>query len=156
MQNCYVVGMGPNFGTALEGALKFSETIQVVSVAYELEEFLHGPNFQLTPNYTLFFIDNEDETSDRLLDIYEGYSTVTDRCFIISNSERIQGDHVLRIDDLTCEDVSMLYKVVVFEYLAYKVTTDLNKWQYHPLAKVVEDTVIKIKSSKYKEGYDKL
>lgn len=156
MQNCYVVGMGPNFGTALEGALKFSETIQVVSVAYELEEFLHGPNFQLTPNYTLFFIDNEDETSDRLLDIYEGYSTVTDRCFIISNSERIQGDHVLRIDDLTCEDVSMLYKVVVFEYLAYKVTTDLNKWQYHPLAKVVEDTIIKIKSSKYKEGYDKL
>ena len=149
MQNCYVVGMGPNFGTALEGALKFSETIQVVSVAYELEEFLHGPNFQLTPNYTLFFIDNEDETSDRLLDIYEGYSTVT-------NSERIQGDHVLRIDDLTCEDVSMLYKVVVFEYLAYKVTTDLNKWQYHPLAKVVEDTIIKIKSSKYKEGYDKL
>ena len=156
MQNCYVIGAGPNFGTALEGALKFSETIQVVSVAYELEEFLHGPNFQLTPNYTLFFIDNEDETSDRLLDIYEGYSTVTDRCFIISNSERIQGDHVLRIDDLTCEDVSMLYKVVVFEYLAYKVTTDLNKWQYHPLAKVVEDTIIKIKSSKYKEGYDKL
>ena len=50
----------------------------------------------------------------------------------------------------------MLYKVVVFEYLAYKVTTDLNKWQYHPLAKVVEDTIIKIKSSKYKEGYDKL
>lgn len=91
-----------------------------------------------------------------MLDIYEGYSTVTDRCFIISNSERIQGDHVLRIDDLTCEDVSMLYKVVVFEYLAYKITTDLNKWQYHPLAKVVEDTVIKIKSSKYKEGYDKL
>lgn len=45
IQNCYVVGMGANFGTALEGALKFVETIQVVSIAYELEEFLHGPNF---------------------------------------------------------------------------------------------------------------
>lgn len=60
MNNCYMVGMGPNFGTALEGALKFGETIQIVSVAYELEEFLHGPNFQITPNYTLFFIDNND------------------------------------------------------------------------------------------------
>ena len=152
MQNSYMVGMGPNFGTALEGALKFGETIQIVSVAYELEEFLHGPNFQITPNYTLFLVDNEDETSNHLIDVYEGYKTVTDRCYIISNNERVSGSHVIRVENPTCSDVSTLYNVVVFEYLAYKVTTELNKWQYHPLATIVEKEIIKIKSDKYKEG----
>ena len=152
MQNCYMIGTGPNYGTALEGALKFGETIQIVSVAYELEEFLHGPNFQITPNYNLFFIDNMDETSDRLLSIFEGYSTVTDRCFIISNSNRISGENVIRVENATDTDVSTLYNVVAFEYLAHQITSDLCKWQYHPLASKVEKEIIKIKSAKYKDG----
>lgn len=153
MNNCYMVGMGPNFGTALEGALKFGETIQIVSVAYELEEFLHGHNFQITPNYTLFFIDNSDACSDHIVDIYNAYATVSDRCFIITDSKRVNTDKVLSMNIDIDASVSTLYNVVLFEYIAYQVTTDLNKWQYHPLTKDIEEA-IKIKSEKYKEGSD--
>ena len=52
-------------GVALEGALKIGETVHVPSPAYEVEEFIHGPNLQLTPGYTLFFFDAGDAAGER-------------------------------------------------------------------------------------------
>lgn len=41
-------GSGALYGVALEGAVKVWETPQIVSIGYELEEGLHGPNFGYT------------------------------------------------------------------------------------------------------------
>ena len=101
----------------------------------------------------MFFIDNNDACSDHIVDIYNAYATVSDRCFIITDSKRVNTDKVLSMNIDIDASVSTLYNVVLFEYIAYQVTTDLNKWQYHPLTKDIEEA-IKIKSEKYKEGSD--
>lgn len=67
----YCCGAGGSYGVALEGALKIGETIHIPSFAYEIEEYIHGPNLQLTPNYTVFLFDTNDEASQRVSQIYE-------------------------------------------------------------------------------------
>ncbi len=39
----FLIGYGPNYGTVQEGALKFYETHERPTYAFELEECLHGP-----------------------------------------------------------------------------------------------------------------
>ena len=55
MKHVFFLGCGANIGTAREGALKLSEMLHVQTNDFEIEEFLHGPDLQLTPEYTLFF-----------------------------------------------------------------------------------------------------
>ena len=54
----YSCGAGANYGTALESALKMGETIHIPSCCYEIEEYIHGPNLQLTPQYNVIFFDD--------------------------------------------------------------------------------------------------
>lgn len=54
MTNAYVCGVGANLGTASEGALKFGETVSIPTAAYEVEEYIHGPNIQMTPATAYF------------------------------------------------------------------------------------------------------
>ena len=48
-----------------EPALKLMETLRIPACAYELEEFLHGPNLHLTPNHTLFFLASDPQDRER-------------------------------------------------------------------------------------------
>lgn len=54
MEKAYLIGAGANYGTALEGAVKIGETVHILAVGYEVDEAIHGPQIQLTPNYNLF------------------------------------------------------------------------------------------------------
>lgn len=53
-----VVGNGPNYGVAEEAALKLSETIKIPAMHHEGEEFVHGPEMQITPGYLVFIVDD--------------------------------------------------------------------------------------------------
>ena len=77
--------MGANLGTACEGALKFGETISIPSFAYETEEYIHDPNIQMTPAYSVFLIDGGEGTR-RIHQIYEGTQIVTRNVYLITNS----------------------------------------------------------------------
>ena len=46
-------GSGALYGVALEAAVKAWETPQVVSIGYEMEEGLHGPNYGYTQNHSV-------------------------------------------------------------------------------------------------------
>lgn len=131
MQHVYICSGGPGLGVAKEAALKIGETIQIPAVAYEIEEYIHGPNLQLTPNYTVFLIDNHDKTSPRTLQIFDATKAVTDRAFLISN--RRKGDHVIGIEQETLPVLSPLYVLVAFQYLSFKITEELDRWEKHPL-----------------------
>ena len=72
MTNAYVCGVGANLGTASEGALKFGETVSIPTAAYEVEEYIHGPNIQMTPRYSVFLIDGGEGT-ERIHRIFGGY-----------------------------------------------------------------------------------
>lgn len=127
-------GFLQGYGIACEGALKFGETIQIPSFAYEGEEWVHGPELQLTPSYTVVCIDHLTEGSDRLLDIYLAARTVTDHAFIVTNSDRVDDDHAVRLPFDINEPLMMpLYVLPFYQIIAHQATTDLHRWEKHPL-----------------------
>lgn len=127
-------GFMQGYAITCEGALKFGETIQIPSFAYEGEEWVHGPNLQLTPNYTIVCIDHMTEGSDRLVDIYLAARTVTDRAFIVTNSDRVDDDHAIRLPFDIAEPLMMpLYVLPFYQIIAHQTTDDLHRWDKHPL-----------------------
>jgi len=42
-RHCWFVGGGPNYATALEGALKLTEAASLPAIGLDAEQFLHGP-----------------------------------------------------------------------------------------------------------------
>ncbi len=134
MNVCYCCGFIQGYGIATEAALKIGETIQIPSFAYEAEEFIHGPHLQLTPYYTLFFIDDFSLGSDRLIQIYQAAHSVSDYVFAITNNPIVDDQHALRLPFEIKEPLlSPLYLLPFFQIIAYQVTTDLNKWNKHPM-----------------------
>lgn len=151
MTNAYVCGVGANMGTAYEGALKFGETISVPTGAYEIEEYIHGPNIQMTPRYTVFLIDGG-EGSDRIHQIYEGSRIVTDNAFLITNNPAYQGeDNVFYVNCTLPEEITPLCYLPVFQMTAYQLTEDLARWIKHPLQRRMEQEV-SAKSANYKNS----
>ncbi len=135
MQNVYVCGSGAGYGIALEGALKIGETVLVPSFAYETEEYIHGPNLQLTPNYTIFMCDCGGSGSDKTVHIYRANRVVTERAFLLSPQELRDDDHAIQLDASVPELLMPLLQLAFFQMIAYYVTEDLNRWKKHPLAK---------------------
>ena len=135
MQNAYVCGSGAGYGIALEGALKIGETVLVPSFAYETEEYIHGPNLQLTPNYTVFMCDCGGAGSDKTVHIYQASRLVTERAFLLSPQQLPGDDHAICLDDSVPEFLMPLLQLTFFQMIAYYVTEDLNRWKKHPLAK---------------------
>ena len=72
--NIFVLGTGPNLGTAEEASLKIIETAKMYSECQELEEFMHGRLREVDADSPLFFIAPHGHASRRVLD----FLTVTD------------------------------------------------------------------------------
>lgn len=70
----FVLGTGPNLGTAEEASLKIIEMAKMYSECQELEDFMHGRLREVDQNSPLFFIAPQGQASDRVLD----FLTVTD------------------------------------------------------------------------------
>jgi glutamine---fructose-6-phosphate transaminase (isomerizing) len=70
----FVLGSGPNLGTAEEAALKVIEMAKMHAEAQELENFLHGRLREVDQENPLFFMAPKGAASARLLD----FLTVTD------------------------------------------------------------------------------
>lgn len=124
--------IGANMGTAMEGALKVGETIQVPGIAYELEEYIHGPNLQLTPNYTVFFIDGG-LASDRTQEIFEATGVITDKTYMLTNKKGLEGKNIINPDFEINELITPLAFLPFFQILSYQITEDTHKWKKHPL-----------------------
>ena len=122
------------YGIATEAALKIGETVKVPSFAYEAEEYIHGPNLQLSPDYTVFCIDDLAEGSERMAQIYAATRSVTDEAFFITNNPAVDEDHAIRIPFDIHESLLMpLYVLPVFQILAYQITTVNDSWDNHPM-----------------------
>lgn len=72
--NIFVLGTGPNLGTAEEASLKVIETANMYSECQELEDFFHGRLREVDQTSPLFFIAPQGQASKRVLD----FLTVTD------------------------------------------------------------------------------
>ncbi len=140
MTNAYVCGVGANFGTALEGALKMGETVHIPTAAYETEEYIHGPNLQLTPAYTVFLIDGG-VGSARIRQIFEGTKIATPKVFLITGDGSYQGENVFCVPNDLPEEITPLCYLPLFQLLSYQVTEDLKGWERHPLVHKMNDAV---------------
>lgn len=137
MTNAYVCGVGANMGTASEGALKFGETISVPTAAYEVEEYIHGPNIQMTPRYTVFLIDGG-EGSARIQQIFEATKIVTSNVYLVTNDASYKADNVLCIPCDLPEEMTPLCFLPFFQTVAAQLTDDLDRWNKHPLQRKME------------------
>ena len=72
--NVFVLGTGPNLGTAEEGSLKIIEMAKIYSECQELEDFFHGRLCEVDQNSPLFFLAPRGQASRRVLD----FLTATD------------------------------------------------------------------------------
>lgn len=136
MTQCYFCASYANYGTALEGALKIGETIHIPTGTYETEEYIHGPNLQLTPLYNMIIFDNNDHTSVRNRQIYEGTRKVTDHCFMVSgNPAYADDDHVLFLEGEVKSELLPLIYLPFVQLLSYIISTDLKTIFQHPLMK---------------------
>jgi glucosamine--fructose-6-phosphate aminotransferase (isomerizing) len=72
--NVFVLGTGPNLGTAEEASLKVIEMAKMYSECQELEDFFHGRLREVDEKSPLFFLAPEGLASHRVLD----FLTVTD------------------------------------------------------------------------------
>ncbi|MDD4642832.1 MAG: SIS domain-containing protein [Erysipelotrichaceae bacterium] len=149
MDKLHILASGPNIGTAIEGALKITETVCIPCLACEAEEFIHGPNNQFDPSNAVIFIDNgsHDKSSERIINIFKAVRIITDKAFIITNDPSVDDQLAFRTKEETDPLVSSLYKLTVFETLAYLITEDTVRWHKHPLfLKFKNNDLVKSKS----------
>ena len=136
MNVCYCCGSGSSQGVTLEAALKIGETIHIPSVAYEVEEYIHGPNLQLNPKYTILFLDSNDHASGRIEQIYKATKEVSDHTFMISCNENLKEDaNVLWIPKDCPKDCSSLVELPLIQLMSHMVNSQLNSSKQHPLMK---------------------
>ena len=141
MTNAYVCGVGANLGTASEGALKFGETVSIPTAVYEVEEYIHGPNIQMTPRYSVFLIDGGEGT-ERIHRIFEGTQIVTDNVFLLTRCADYKDEHnVMYVPMDVPEEITPLCWLPFFQMTACRLTDDLDRWNKHPLQRAMEKFV---------------
>lgn len=135
MDVVYSCGFAQGYGLACESALKMGETIKVPSFAYEAEEYIHGPNLQITPNYTFFFYDDLGVSGDRLRTIWRATRSVSDETYCITGSKEIDEEHAIRMpfDDVCEPMLEPVYVLPVCQIIAYRASVDLDSWDNHPM-----------------------
>lgn len=135
MHVVYCIGAGSNYGTALEGAVKIGETVHIPAIGYEVEEAIHGPQIQLTPDYTFVFLDPGDVASTRIEQFYRAACAITDRVYILTNNPNIAGPGAFRVPHQIAETLSPLYSLAFVQMLACSVAQVGDTWRTHPLLK---------------------
>lgn len=146
-------GDGAAYGVALEGALKWQEALKVPAMAFEPEEFIHGPNMQLTPQSIVFFIDSSYKAG-RTYEIYQATREITRRSYLIarySDPNIVQSSNGIFIDS----DIDSLLTPFVFlpavQLFAARPMRELDCEATHPLFGAFEQRV-KCKTGDYEEA----
>ena len=148
----FFCGNGPNYGVAREGALKFQETLKRPAMYYELEEFLHGPDMQLTPNHTVFLIDDMPVSGKtRFSEVFEALKEITPNVFFITSSNHLEKDQrILKTQAVNNWFFEPYYSLPVVQLVAAKMTDELQAWATHPYFDKF-DQKIAIKTDDYDE-----
>lgn len=129
MYRVMIIGCGPTFGTALEGALKLEENYGCAATAFECDEFAHGPDMEVTKDTTVVYVDaaNDALSHRRIVQCYKATKHLTDRNLLLTHDDTVTGDYVIHYKEEGIEDViAVLYLVCPFQYWAHKICDDLR------------------------------
>ncbi|WP_179393862.1 SIS domain-containing protein [Lacticaseibacillus absianus] len=139
MREVFVCGNDMNLGVAREGALKMQETIKVPARHYEIEEFLHGPAYQLTAASTVWLIDDP-TPSARIGQIHAALAKVTTRGYLITTRPDA-GAQALIGTPLRLPLMSGLVNVAVSQLLCARLMHRLEREAVDPLARAFQSAV---------------
>lgn len=136
MNVAYSIGFTSGYGIACESALKVGETIKIPSFAYEAEEYIHGPNLQINPNYSFFFYDSFDESHNRFMDVYKATKSVSEYVYAVTQSKNVDKKRSIILPFKIFEPLlSPLYILPFIQFISYETTERLNCWKQHPTFK---------------------
>lgn len=123
MERIMVTGIGSGQGVAQEGALKLEETAGFPSNWYEMEEFLHGPVYEIKKNHSIFIVDMDEGHHDRAAEISEALHQLTDHVYVISKFNLNSAD-AMQIDlDVNSMFLPILF-VIPFQVFASRICDD--------------------------------
>ena len=122
------VGYGPCYGTLQESCLKILETTRRPSMAYELEEFLHGSGYGVKEDSVVFFVCAEDGPErERAREIYRWFAKKSKNCVLVC-SGRTPGrqPNWLVSDFLDLPLLSAVEYLVPFQVLSHLTARELG------------------------------
>ncbi len=135
----FVLGSGPNLGTAEEAALKVIEMVKMHAEAQELENFFHGRLREVDLTSPLFFIAPKGAASARLLDFLTVTNHIQAPSVVITDEPTVGirklATHIIQIPGEIDELVTPLLYIIpmyLFGYeMALKRGYDPNARRYH-------------------------
>ena len=125
------VGIGAGYGVALEGALKLNEMTGIAANAYEMEEFVHGPTYEIRKDHVVMLVDQGGPGHARLMQLYQALHLLTDAVFVIDNTGDYAGDLVVRLPSAADPGLNILQDVVPFQVLAESLCSALDLLSYN-------------------------
>lgn len=120
------VGIGPGYGVALEGALKIEETVGIPANAYEADEYLHGPAFEIKKDHGVFIVDLDERFHDRALMIYEASKQLTDKVYMVTKFPSFSDKRVLTLNAPISSNYLPILFVMPFQITASRICDDLR------------------------------
>lgn len=123
MERVMTAGIGPGLGVAQEGALKLEETVGLPSNCYEMEEFLHGPVYEIKKPHSIFLIDLDEGSHDRALQIFDAAKQLSDHIYLISASAA--GNSNILSLEIAADPVFLpILAVIPFQVIASRICDD--------------------------------
>ena len=127
-KNYWFLAYGANYGTATEAVLKFLESHQKNTFAYELEEFLHGPLCAVNTDDVVFFLAAENgPEKDRLLLLYDTMKKSYPNCVLIqSNVNPIEDVLAITLNSVNLEFLNALEFLIPIQVSSYIIADNLG------------------------------
>lgn len=125
-----VIGDGPGFGVAGEAALKLMETLKMPAMAFEGEEFAHGPSMQVAPGYRVFVIDDGTQGALHRL-LAEEMARVTADTWLIT-CEPLGLPFAVPMPPVASAATAALVQLPFFQTYCALLAEELHAWDVHP------------------------
>ncbi|WP_455367665.1 SIS domain-containing protein [[Eubacterium] cellulosolvens] len=139
----FILGSGPNYAIALEGALKMKEASNVFAEGFATREFLHGPQQLVNKETPIIAITarNEKASSIRLLERFQGFNAPIITISQQGEFETEKGIYPINLKREVPPILTPLLYVVPLQLYAYHnaVLRGYNPDQPEKLAKVVKE-----------------
>jgi glucosamine--fructose-6-phosphate aminotransferase (isomerizing) len=138
----FLLGSGPNYATALEGALKLKEACNIFAEGFASREFLHGPIQLVDKNTTVFFLLTDEQMATSLGEVksVRGFGAP-----VISVCDKMDKELKEASDELVCvpsfpKVFSPMIYIIPLQLFAYysSVARGLNPDKPEKLSKVVK------------------
>ena len=138
----FILGSGPNYAIALEGALKMKEASNVFAEGFATREFLHGPQQLVNEETPIIAITarNEKASSIRLLERFQGFNAPIITISQQGEFETDKGVYSINLKKEVPLILTPLLYVIPLQLYAYHnaVLRGYNPDQPEKLAKVVK------------------